>query len=163
MYNSSLNPDPQHKSCRFAAHVACLLTRRYAALKGEPLIKSDIARQIFFGITAAVFILIAARALLAPEKMAAGLGYNLTAPNGYSELYAVYIGVWIATAVLALVAIYRIGDALLGDLVAIFVLAQPIGRLLALFKWGPPQGTLFIMFIVEAIGGIALLLVRPSA
>jgi hypothetical protein len=127
------------------------------------LIKSDVTRQIFFGITAAVFVLIAVRALLSPEKMAAGLGYNLNAPNGYSELYAVYIGVWIATAVLALIAIYRIRDALLGDLLAIFVLAQPLGRLLALFKWGPPQGTLFVMFIVEAIGGIALLLVRPSA
>ena len=127
------------------------------------MIKSDVNSQIFFGITAAGFVLIAMRALLSPEKMAAGLGYKLNAPNGYSELYAVYVGVWIATAVLALIAIYRIRDALLGDLLAIFVLAQPLGRLLALFKWGPPQGTLFVMFIVETIGGIALLLVRPSA
>lgn len=95
--------------------------------------------------------------------MATGLGYSLSAPNGFSEMYAVYVGVWGATAVLALVAILRVREALFGDLLAVFVLAQPIARLLALSKWGMPQGALFVMFIVEAIGGVALLLVRPSA
>lgn len=127
------------------------------------LIKSDIVRQIFFGITAAVFIFIAVRAALFPERMASGLGYTLSAPNGFSEMYAVYVGVWVATAILALVAIFRVREALFGDLLAVFVLAQPIARLLALSKWGMPQGTLFVMFIVEALGGMALLLVRPSA
>ena len=127
------------------------------------MIKSDIVRKIFFGITAAVFILIAVRAALFPERMASGLGYTLSAPNGFSEMYAVYVGVWVATAVLALVAIFRVSDPLFGDLLAVFLLAQPIARLLALPKWGMPQGTLFVMFIVESIGGIALLLLRPSA
>ncbi|CAN7159015.1 DUF4345 family protein [Acidovorax sp. LjRoot129] len=126
------------------------------------MIKSDTTRQIFFGITAAVFLAIATRAWLAPEKMAAGLGYTLRAPNGYSELFAVYIGIWVATAALALVAAYKVKDALPGDLLAMFVLAQPAGRLLALPEWGPPQGTLFVMFIIEVVGGLALLLVRPS-
>lgn len=127
------------------------------------MIKSDIVRQTFFGVTAAVFVLIAVRAALFPERMATGLGYSLSAPNGFSEMYAVYVGVWGATAVLALVAILRVREALFGDLLAVFVLAQPIARLLALSKWGMPQGALFVMFIVEAIGGVALLLVRPSA
>lgn len=127
------------------------------------MIKSDIVRQFLFGIAAAVFVLIALRAALLPERMAAGLGYSLSAPNGFSEMYAVYVGVWVATAVLALVAIFRVREPLFGDLLAVFVLAQPIARLLALQKWGMPQGTLFVMFIVEAIGGVALLLVRPSA
>lgn len=126
------------------------------------MIKSDVARQVLFGITALIFFLIAVRALLMPEKLASGLGYTLQAPNGYSELFAVYVGVWMATAVLALVAIYRTRDALIGDLLALFVLAQPVGRLIALFQYGPPQGTLLFMFFVEAVGGIALLLVRPS-
>ena len=110
-----------------------------------------------------MFILIAVRAALFPERMASGLGYTLSAPNGFSEMYAVYVGVWVATAVLALVAIFRVSDPLFGDLLAVFLLAQPIARLLALPKWGMPQGTLFVMFIVESIGGIALLLLRPSA
>lgn len=127
------------------------------------LIKSDITRQILFGMTAAVFVLIAVRAALFPQKMASGLGYSLSAPNGYSEMYAVYVGVWGATAALALVALFRVKEALLGDLLAVFVLAQPIARLLALTQWGMPQGNLFVMFIVEVIGGVVLLLVRPSA
>jgi hypothetical protein len=131
-------------------------------LREPSVIKSDIVRQLCFGITAAVFVLIAIRALLLPQKLATGLGYKLEGANGYSEIYAVYVGVWLATAVLAVLAIFRIRDALLGDLLALFVLAQPFGRLLAVFKWGLPEGTLMVMFIVEAIGGAVLLLVRPS-
>lgn len=127
------------------------------------MIENDIARRVCLGVTAAVFILIALRACFKRTKLAAGLGYKLTAPNGYSEIYAVYVGVWLATAVLAVTAMYRVEDAILGDLLAGFVLAQPVGRLLASVKWGLPEGTLLKMFYVEIAGGIILLLVRPSA
>lgn len=127
------------------------------------MIHSDIGRQICFGITAALFVLVAIRAMVAPRKMAAGLGYTINTPNGYSELFAVYVGIWLATAGLALFALLRVKEALLGDLLALLVLAQPAGRFLALLKWGPPQGTLYAMFIAEVVGGVALLLVRPSA
>jgi hypothetical protein len=131
--------------------------------RSAALIYSDIGRQICFGITAALFVLIAIRAMVAPRKMAAGIGYKISTPNGYSELFAVYVGIWLATAGLALLALVRVKEALLGDLLALFVLAQPAGRFLALLKWGPPQGTLYATFVVEAVGGVALLLVRPAA
>ena len=115
------------------------------------------------GLTAAVFVAIALRAILAPEKMAAGLGYALSAPNGYSEFYAIYLGVWLATAALAVLSAVRIRQALLGDLVAMFVLAQPVGRVFALVSFGPPAGLLLALFALEAIGGLLILCVRPSA
>ena len=127
------------------------------------MIESDLVRQSLLGITAAVFVLIAIKAFVYPSKLASSLGYQLSAPNGYSEMYAVYVGVWVATAILAVVSMLRVREALFGDLLAILVLSQPAARLLALFKWGSPKGNLFKMLILEAVGGVALLLVRPSS
>ena len=114
-------------------------------------------------LTALIFIVIAVRAVFAPEQMAAGLGYVLAGSNGYSEFYAVYLGVWLATAVLAILAAVRIRQSLIGDLVAMFVLAQPVGRLFALTMFGLPEGVLLAMFALEAVGGLLILSVRPSA
>ena len=127
------------------------------------MIQSDIVRRILLSLTALIFIVISASGLFAPEQMAAGLGYVLTGPNGYSEFYAVYLGVWLATAALAILAAVRVRQSLIGDLVAMFVLAQPVGRLFALVRFGLPEGLLLAMFTVEVFGGLLILCVRPSA
>ena len=127
------------------------------------MVHSDIARRILLVLTALIFIVIAVRAMFAPEQMAAGLGYFLTGSNGYSEFYAVYLGVWLATAVLAILAAVRIRQSLIGDLVAMFVLAQPVGRLFALTRFGLPEGVLLAMFALEVVGGFLVFIVRPSA
>lgn len=127
------------------------------------MIHSDIIRRILLVLTALIFIVIAVRTVLAPEKMASGLGYVLVGSNGYSEFYAIYLGVWLATAALAILAAVRIRQSLLGDLVAMFVLAQPVGRLFALVRFGFPEGVLLAMFVLEAVGGLLILGVRPSA
>jgi len=127
------------------------------------VIHSDIARRILLCATALVFVVIMIRAIAAPEQMALGLGYVLQGVNGYSEFYAIYLGVWLATATLALFAAVRVRDALIGDLVAMFVLAQPVGRLFALTRFGLPEGLLLAMFALEVVGGILILIVRPSA
>jgi len=114
-------------------------------------------------LTALIFLVIAVRAVFAPEQMAAGLGYVLIGSNGYSEFYAIYFGIWLATAILAVFAAVRVRQPLIGDLVAMFVLAQPAGRLFALVRFGPPEGLLLAMFALEAIGGLLILCVRPSA
>jgi hypothetical protein len=56
----------------------------------------------------------------------------------------------------------RIDDAVIGDLVAVFLLAQPFGRVLVWFRKGSPHGSLRAAFILELIAGTAILLVRPS-
>ncbi|HYE40484.1 MAG TPA: DUF4345 family protein [Ramlibacter sp.] len=127
------------------------------------MIRSDLLRRICLVLTALVFALIAGRAAIAPDRLAHGLGYTLAAPNGYSEIFAVYVGVWLATAWLAIAAARRVKDAWLGDLVALFVLSQPAARAVAALSWGLPTGTLLFMFAVEAVGGALLLLVRPTA
>jgi len=127
------------------------------------LVHNDTARRVLLSLTALVFIAIAMRAVFAPEQMASGLGYVLRGSNGYSEFYAVYLGVWLATAALAILAAVRIRQPLIGDLVAMFVLAQPAGRLFALVQSGLPEGMLLGMFALEAVGGLLILGVRPSA
>lgn len=113
-------------------------------------------------LTALVYLAIAIRTVWQPEQLAHGLGYTLQAPNGYSELFAVYVGVWVATATLAIVAARRTDDPLLGDLLALFVGAQPVARLCAIPFWGVPTGNLLGMFVLEAVGAVALWGVRPS-
>ena len=57
-----------------------------------------------------------------PRSMAKTLGYEVSAPNGWSEFGAIYVGVFIAQALLCGLAISRVSDAVLGDLCAIFLL-----------------------------------------
>lgn len=127
------------------------------------MLLSDAIRKALLLVVAMVFAAIAAYALCAPDNMAAGLGYTLTAPNGYSELFAVYGGLWLATAGLALYAAAHVRQPLTGDIVGVLVLAQPVGRCMAILEYGLPTGPLLYVFVLEVVGGAALLMVRPSA
>ena len=127
------------------------------------MIYDDLFRQILLSMTAFVFIAFAVWALVSPISLAEKLGYKLIAPNGYSEFYAIYIGVFLAQAVLCALAAYRVQDAIFGDIVALFLLAQPVGRFIALPRHKLPHGLLLILFMLEAASGAILLLVRPLA
>lgn len=126
------------------------------------MIYDDFLRQILLATTAATFLGFALWALIKPNSLARVLGYELRAPNGQSEFHAIYIGVFLGQFALCLLAAYRIEDYVLGDLVAVFLLAQPLGRLVALTRFGAPTGLLRLLFALEAVGGVALLLVRPT-
>ena len=124
--------------------------------------KSSRARQILLGVTALVFAGISAGSLIAPHEMAERLGYTLLNVDALSEFRAVYVGLWLATAALLTVALRRIQDALLGDLCAMLILGQVAGRIVSVVLDGPPGERIWPMFVLEAIGGLALLVVRPS-
>jgi ABC-type thiamin/hydroxymethylpyrimidine transport system permease subunit len=124
--------------------------------------KSSRLRRVLLGVTALVFAGIALGSLVAPHKMADGLGYSLDSVDALSEFRAIYLGLWLATAVLLVVALRRIQEAILGDLCAILILGQTAGRLVSLVLDGVPSGKVWPMFVLEAIGGLALLIVRPS-
>lgn len=81
--------------------------------------------------------------------------------NGYSQFYASYVGVRVATAALAYLAAGRRDQPLLGDLTAMFLLAPPAGRLIAALVIGLPTGFLFAVCAVELLAGLALLALRP--
>jgi hypothetical protein len=129
----------------------------------EDRLRSSRIRQVLLGLTAAVFVAIAIASLVAPKAMAQGLGYSLLSVDALSEFRAIYVGLWLATAVLFVVAIRRVEMALLGDLCAILVLGQTGGRIISLLLDGIPSKNVWPIFLLEAVGGLALLGVRPSA
>ena len=106
--------------------------------------------------------LAALAALLDPDRLADAMGLFLVGVNGYSQFYAIYVGVRLATAGLALLASRRGDQPILGDLAALFILAQPLGRLVAAFAIGLPSGLLFVICGIELVVGLALLLLRPQ-
>ena len=110
---------------------------------------------------ATVNSLAALSAMLDPDRTAAAMGLFLVGVNGYSQFYAIYVGVRLATAGLALLAARQGDQPILGDLAALFLLAQPLGRIVASFAIGLPQGLLFVVSGIELLVGLALLLLRP--
>ncbi|MFD2367407.1 hypothetical protein [Pseudoduganella sp. GCM10020061] len=101
-------------------------------------------------------------ALLDPDRVAAVMGLFLVGVNGYSQFYAIYVGVRLATAVLALSAVKQGDQPLLTDLTAMFLLAQPAGRLAVASVIGLPQGPLLVVSVVEIACGLLLLALRPA-
>ena len=99
--------------------------------------------------------------MLDPDRVASAMGLFLVGVNGYSQFYAVYVGVRLATAGLALLAVRQGDQPVLGDLTALFLLAQPAGRLVAAFAIGLPQGVLLVVCVVELLAGLSLLALRP--
>ena len=99
--------------------------------------------------------------MLDPDRVATAMGLFLVGVNGYSQFYAIYVGVRLATAGLAVLAARRGDQPILGDLVALFLLAQPAGRLVAACAIGLPNGSLFVVSGIELLAGLALLALRP--
>ncbi|SFC02714.1 hypothetical protein SAMN05216204_10396 [Massilia yuzhufengensis] len=100
-------------------------------------------------------------AVLDPDRIASAMGIFLVGVNGYSQFYAIYVGVRLATAMLALLAARQGDQPILGDLTALFLLAQPAGRLVAAFAIGLPKGVLLAVCAVELVAGMSLLALRP--
>ena len=105
--------------------------------------------------------LAALAALLDPDGIASAMGLFLVGVNGYSQFYAIYVGVRLATAMLAYLAARQGDQPILGDLTALFLLAQPAGRLVAAFAIGLPKGVLLAVCAVELLAGLSLLALRP--
>jgi hypothetical protein len=127
-----------------------------------PAILRERLRGQLLQATATASSLAALAAMLDPDRIAVAMGLFLVGVNGYSQFYALYVGVRLATAGLALLAARRGDQPILGDLAALFVLAQPLGRLVASFAIGLPQGLLFLISGIELLVGLTLLALRPS-
>ena len=106
--------------------------------------------------------LAALAAVLDPDRVADAMGLFPVGVNGYSQFYALYVGVRLATAGLALLAARQGDQPVLGDLAALFILAQPLGRFVAAFAIGLPQGLLFVVSGIELAVGLALIVLRPQ-
>jgi hypothetical protein len=118
-------------------------------------------RSALLQLAAIASSLAALAAMLDPDRIADAMGVFVVGVNGYSQFYAIYVGVRLATAGLALLAARRGDLPILGDLAALFILAQPLGRMIAAFAIGLPRGLLFVICGIELAVGLALLLSRP--
>jgi hypothetical protein len=127
----------------------------------QPRFTRALARVQLLQLVATASSLAALVAMLDPDRVATAMGLFLVGVNGYSQFYAIYVGVRLATAGLAVLAARRGDQPILGDLVALFLLAQPAGRLVAAFAIGLPRGVLFVVCGIELLAGLALLALRP--
>lgn len=125
--------------------------------------RSNRARRALLAATALVFLGVAVGSLLAPHEMAAGLGYRLDNVDALNEFRAVYVGMWLAMAAVLGWAFRRIEEPCFGDVAALLLLGQTVGRLISLVLDGGPSGRIWPMLVLEGLGGIALLWVRPTA
>jgi hypothetical protein len=100
-------------------------------------------------------------AMMNPDRVATAMGVFLVGVNGYSQFFAVYVGARFAQACLALLAARRADQPVLGDITALFLLAQPAGRFAAAFAIGLPQGLLLVVCGIELAAGLLLLALRP--
>ena len=124
------------------------------------LVPHERRRRQLLQLTASICSLSALAALLDPDRVAAVMGLFLVGVNGYSQFYAIYVGTRLATAALALLAARPGQPPILGDLTALFILAQPAGRLVAATAIGLPQGMLLWVTVLELAIGILLLALR---
>ncbi len=124
--------------------------------------RKEALRIMLLRLIATVSSLAALTALLDPERVASSMGLFLVGVNGYSQFYALYVGVRLAQALLALFAARHGEQPVLGDVTALFVLAQPLGRLVAAMAIGLPQDLLLLISCVELLTGLLLLALRPS-
>ena len=122
--------------------------------------RAGLRRQLLH-LIASASSLAALAAMLDPDRIATVMGEFLVGVNGYSQFYAIYVGTRLATAALALLAARQGEPPVLGDITALFVLAQPAGRMVAAFAIGLPQGFLLVVCGIELAGGLALLALRP--
>jgi hypothetical protein len=120
-------------------------------------------RVLLLRLVATVSSLAALSALLDPDRVAGSMGLFLVGVNGYSQFFAIYVGVRLATAWLALFAARHGDQPVLGDLTAMFLLAQPAGRLVAAVSIGLPQGFLLLLCAIELLAGLSLLALRRPA
>ena len=123
-------------------------------------LRARLRRQLLL-IAATAHSLAALAAVLDPDRVADAMGLFPVGVNGYSQFYALYVGVRLATAGLALLAARQGDQPVLGDLAALFILAQPLGRFVAAFAIGLPQGLLFVVSGIELAVGLALIGLRP--
>jgi hypothetical protein len=124
------------------------------------VLRSDAVRRVILGVAAVVFVLIAAQAILRPDQLL--LGRHLDSIDSYNEFRAIYLGLWLATAVLLVIAARRIREPVLADLGALLILGQVFGRVVSLLADGFPGPRVWGIFMLELLGGAAILLVRPS-
>lgn len=117
-------------------------------------------RQMLLYVVAAVFFLEAVMALVDPAAAAVRVGYGALGVDGLSEYRAVYLGMFSALGVVALVAARRVHEPLLGDVVAAAIVAEAAARLVGVVLDGVP-GPVHLVNLAMESAPLAVLVIRP--
>lgn len=120
-----------------------------------------LARRALVFLIGLVYAAVAIANVVAPHEAARAIGLAAMNINGLNELRAVYVGVWLATAAISLLAARRPEDASLHLAITLLVGGQVLGRLVSVLVDGPPTMELLPMATVEVMGVIVLVVVRP--
>lgn len=94
--------------------------------------------------------------------MAEPLGLRLEGVNGFNEFRAIYVGLWLAHAVIFVWAAVRVDALVFGDVCALLLFGQVLGRALSLALDGFPDARLVPAATAELVGAILLLVFRPK-
>ncbi len=116
------------------------------------------ARQGVLGLVGAVYALIAVASFVAPDTMAAGLGYRLDNVDARNEYSAIYVGLWLATALIFGLSARRPRDRSLLLVCLLLIAGQVVGRLAAAATAGLPTARLLPPSLIEAVGTLVLFL-----
>lgn len=93
------------------------------------LIHHTPTRRAMLAITALVFAGLAVQTLIRPDLVAQAVGNGLRSANDYSELHAIYAGLWLGHTALGLLAARHADrQPLLGDVLALLIFSQAVGR-----------------------------------
>jgi len=127
------------------------------------VLRSDTARRIVLILPALAFLRVAVGALVAPQTMASQFHLRLDHVDALNEYRAVYVGLWLAQAVIFGWAVRDVRRVWLGDLGALLVLGQVVGRLVSFVLDGLPSAQVWPTFAAELVAGVALIVVRPAS
>lgn len=108
------------------------------------------------------FLFIAGYVFFNTEKAAYLYGFTLNGADGHNEFRAVYMGFWIGLTILFFAAASKIELPILGDIAALMVLLQALGRLLSFLLDGKPSERFIIVFFLELTSSVFGLLMRPK-
>lgn len=89
------------------------------------MFRSSVVRRVVLSLAALSFLVVALCSLVAPQKMAEPFGYQLTRPSALNEYRAIYVGLFLAHALVLLWAARRVEQAVLGDVAGLLILRSP--------------------------------------
>ncbi|MBI4817958.1 MAG: DUF4345 domain-containing protein [Deltaproteobacteria bacterium] len=120
-------------------------------------------RRWVLAIAALVFLVIAIASSIDPHFMARPFDYELPNTNALNEYRAIYTGLFLAHAVVFVFAAWKDELPVLGDVGGLLVLGQVVGRVFSIVVDGLPEVEMIFIGIVELIGGVAILALRPPS
>ena len=124
-------------------------------------LRANTIRRMALVLMGLTFSVIAVAAIFFPMQTARIYGYTLLGVDGLNEFRAVYVGFWVGLGILLFTSAKRLDQVLLGDLAAVLVLMQALGRLFSFIFDGIPSWLFITFFFAETAVSLVALLSRP--